>query len=464
VTAIPTIAEAATLIERRELSPTELIEATIARIEKFDPVLHSFVTPTLDRARREAAEATAEITAGRYRGPLHGIPYGLKDVFDTKGVLTAAQSRSLQGNIPTADSHAQERLRAQGAVLMGKNATWEHAHGGPSWDVLFEPARNPWNPDHTPAGSSSGSAAAVAIGMCMMAIGTDTGGSIRGPAAACGIAGIKPSFGRVSRRGAMANSPSQDHVGPLAWCVEDLAIVLQALAGHDPLDLASSPLPVPDYRAGLEGSIKGLRIGVPYGWFTEETTVNDETLAAFEASLSVLRELGAAIETVELPPLVDFEDTKKILALCELFSLHGEGLRNNPELYGANFRGRVIAGGLVPAEDYLRAQRVRTTLAAAVQTVLTRVDLLALPTAEPAGRLTPVPASSLFTKLAYNAAFSVSGNPALALCNGFAENGLPFSLQLVGRLFDETTILRVGHQYEKATPWRERRPAAGLQD
>ncbi|WP_116654820.1 amidase [Pelagibacterium sediminicola] len=462
MTAILTIAQAAELIEKRDVSPVELTEAAIARIEKYDGVLHSFVTPTLERARREAAAATAEIAAGYYRGPLHGIPYGLKDVFDTAGLLTAAQSRTLGGNVPATDSHAQERLQAAGAVLMGKNATWEHAHGGPSWDVLFPPACNPWNPEHSPAGSSSGSAAAVAAGLCMLAMGTDTGGSIRGPAAACGIAGIKPSFGRVSRRGAMPNSPSQDHVGPLAWCVEDLAIALNVLAGHDPLDPASSRMPVPDYRAGLDGSIKGLRIGVPYAWFTEESPVNDETLAAFEESLKVLRALGAGIETVRLPPLVDFEDTKKILALCELFSLHGSGLREHPELYGANFRGRVLAGGLVPAEDYLRAQRVRTTLAAAVQTVLTEVDLLALPTAEPAGKLTPVPASSLFTKLAFNAAFSVSGNPALALCNGFAVNGLPFSLQLVGRLFDEATILRVGHGYERATPWRGQRPTAGL--
>jgi aspartyl-tRNA(Asn)/glutamyl-tRNA(Gln) amidotransferase subunit A len=294
----------------------------------------------------------------------------------------------------------------------------------------------------------------------MLAIGSDTGGSIRGPAAACGIAGLKPTYGRVSRRGVMPNSPSQDHVGPLAWCVEDLAIVLQALAGHDPRDPASARVPVPDYRAGLSAPITGLRIGVPYHWFTEETRVDAATLAAFEAALEVLRGHGASVEPVILPPLVDFEDTKKILALCELFSLYGDGLRQRPDLYGANFRGRVIAGGLVRAEDYLRAQRKRTTLANAVQQALTRVDLLALPTAEPAGLLTPAPPSTLFTKLAYNAAFSVSGNPALALCNGFAENGLPFSLQLVGRLFDEATVLRVGHRYEASTPWRDERPTA----
>ncbi len=457
-----TIAEAAPLIERGELTPTELTEASIARLEKIDGVLHSFVTPTLDRARQEAAEATAEIKAGRYRGPLHGIPYSLKDVFDTRGVRTSAQSRMLEGNVPDADCHAQEMLRAAGAVLMGKTTTWEFAHGGPSWDVLAPPARNPWNTERTPAGSSSGAAAAVAAGLCLAAVGTDTGGSIRGPAAVCGIAGLKPTYGRVSQRGAMPNSPSQDHVGPLAWCVEDLAIVLQALAGHDPLDSATATLGVPDYRSQLGKPIAGLRIGVPYVWFTEETTVSAPTLTAFEAALAVLRDLGAIMVPVTLPPLVLYEDTKKIIALCELFSHYGEGLRQNPELHGENFRGRVIAGALVPAEDYLYAQRMRAYLGDAVQAVLHDADLLALPTSEPAGKLAPTPSSTLFTKLAYNAAFSVSGNPALSVCCGFDQDNMPLSLQLVGRLFDEETVLRAGHQYERTTPWRAKRPKFDL--
>lgn len=461
MTAPLTIAEAAPLIERGELTPTELTEASIARLEKIDGALHSFVTPTLDRARQEAAEATTEIKAGRYRGPLHGIPYSLKDVFNTRGVRTAAQSRMLADNVPDTDCHAQERLRAAGGVLMGKTTTWEFAHGGPSWDVLAPPAHNPWNTERTPAGSSSGAAAAVAAGLCLASIGTDTGGSIRGPAAACGVAGLKPTYGRVSRRGAMPNSPSQDHVGPLAWCVEDLAIVLQVLAGHDRFDSTTTALDVPDYRSQLGNPITGLRIGVPYAWFTEETTVGAPTLAAFEAALAVLRDLGAIVVPVTLPPLVLYEDTKKIIALCELFSHYGEGLRLNPELHGENFRGRVIAGALVPAEDYLHAQRMRACLADAVQVVLRDADLLALPTSEPAGKLVSTPPSALFTKLAYNAAFSVSGNPALSVCSGFDQDGMPLSLQLVGRLFDEGTVLRAGHQYERATPWRARRPNCG---
>ena len=454
-----TIAEASKLIAARKLSPVELTEACLARISKFDHLLDSFVTLTAERARVEAKAAEAAVMAGQPLGRLHGIPYCLKDIFETAGIRTTAMSRVLADHVPSRDAYCQEKMAAAGAVLLGKNATWEFAHGGPSWDILFPPARNPWNRDHSPAGSSSGSAAAVAAGFAPATLGSDTGGSIRGPAAACGIAGLKPTYGLVSRRGVLPNCFSHDHAGPLAWTSEDVAILMQVIAGHDPEDPASADVEIPDYVAALTGEVKGLVIGVPTSWLETELPSTPATNAAFEAALEVFRGLGATVRPVSLPPLQQFDDAKKTIAVAELFTIHGANLRARPDLFGASLRYRIIAGGLVRAEEYLQAQRLRTDLARAMQKVMASVDLLMLPTSEPAGKLEPIAPSSLFTKLSLTTPFNVGGNPALSVCSGFAENGLPFSLQIVGRLFDDATVLRAGDAYEKATTWRAKRPA-----
>lgn len=457
-----TIAEAARLIEARKLSPVELTDAYLTRIEALDDQLDSFVTLTAERARRAAKAAEAEIMASGPRSKLHGIPYCLKDIYDTAGIRTTAQSRQLADNVPTEDSVCTARLEAAGAVLLGKNATWEFAHGGPSWDVLFPPARNPWNRDHSPAGCSSGSAAAVAAGFAPATMGTDTGGSIRGPAAACGIAGLKPTYGRVSRRGVIPNCYSHDHAGPLAWTTQDVGLLMQVVAGHDPGDPGSIDRPVPDYAAALTGSVEGLVIGVPRNWLEQDAPPSPANAAAFEAALEVFRTMGAAVRDVALPALADYDAAKKTIAMAELFTLHGPDLRAHPDRFGASLRYRIIAGGLIRAEEYVRAMQFRTELARAMQQVMAGIDLLMLPTAEPAGRLEPVPPESLFTKTSYTTAFNVGGNPALSVCNGFNEAGLPFSLQIVGKLFDEPTVLRAGDAYENATPWRDRRPALSV--
>jgi aspartyl-tRNA(Asn)/glutamyl-tRNA(Gln) amidotransferase subunit A len=453
-----TIGEASRLIARRELSPVELTEAYLRRIETLDSQLDSFVTVTAERARAEARAAEAAIMAAGPRSRLHGIPYCLKDIFDTAGVRTTAMSKLLADNVPARDSRCQEMLAAAGGVLLGKNATWEFAHGGPSWDILFPPARNPWDRTCSPSGSSSGSAAAVAAGFSPATLGSDTGGSIRGPAAACGIAGLKPTYGLVSRRGVLPNCFSQDHAGPLAWTTEDVAILLQVIAGHDPEDPGSADVAIPDYSAALTRNVKGLVIGVPTQWLEKEAPPSPATMAAFEAALDVFRGLGATVQPVSLPPIEQFDDAKKILAISELFTIHAADLRKRPELFGASLRYRIIAGGLVRAEDYIQAMRLRSELARSLQAVLSTVDLLMLPTGEPARKLEPVHPSSLFTQPSLTAAFNVGGNPALSVCSGFDARGLPFSLQIVGRLFDETTVLRAGDAYEKATPWRDRRP------
>jgi aspartyl-tRNA(Asn)/glutamyl-tRNA(Gln) amidotransferase subunit A len=456
-----TIAEASRLIARGELSPVDLVEASLARIDAIDDRLCSFVTVTADKARSEARKAEAEIMRQGPRGPMHGIPYGLKDVFETAGVRTTGQSRLLADNIPTRDSSAQQRLHAAGGILLGKNTTWEFAIGGPSWDVVAPPAHNPWNLDHHPFGSSSGSAAAVAAGICPAAMGTDTGGSIRMPAAVCGIAGIKPTYGRVSRRGVLPNSFSNDHAGPLARTVEDAAILLNVVAGYDKGDPASVDEPVPDFSAVLTRDVDGLTVGVPYRWFEEEAPASKEVRSAFDVALGVFQSMGAKIRPIELPSLAEFDDPKKIIAMVELFSIYETALRTTPELLGSSFRFRVIGGALIRGEDFVQAMRMRTITASALQRVFKSVDLIMLPTAEPAGKLEPTPNSWQILFRNWTVPFNVGGNPALSVCSGFSSNGLPLSLQIAGRLFDEATVLRAGHAYEQATAWHKRRPVLG---
>jgi aspartyl-tRNA(Asn)/glutamyl-tRNA(Gln) amidotransferase subunit A len=457
-----TIVEAAELIAARRLSPVALVETYLARIAALNDQLDSFVTVTAERARGDAQKAEAAVITSGPRGPLHGIPYCLKDIFDVAGVRTTAQSRLLASNFPVEDSFCTAKLEAAGTILLGKNATFEFAHGGPSWDVLFPPARNPWNTDHSPAGSSSGSAVAVAAGLAPMSLGTDTGGSIRSPAAACGVAGLKPTYGRVSRRGIVPNCFSHDHAGPLAWTSRDVALIMTVIAGHDPRDPSSAAREVPDYVAALTGNVEGLVIGVPWRWLEDELPPSPATRAAFDAALGVFSGLGAKIHEVSLRPILDYHTTMKVIAVSELFAIHGHDLRSRPELFGESLRYRIIAGGLVRAEEYLLALRARTDLARATQDAMAKVDVVMLPTSEPAERLQPEHPASTFSRPSYTSPFSVAGNPALSVCSGFDEAGLPFSLQIVGRLFDEATVLRAGDAYERATPWRERRPELAL--
>lgn len=454
-----TLAEASRLIAAKALSPIELTQACLDRHASVDHVLHSVITPTPELALRDAKQAEIDILREGPRSPLHGVPYTLKDIFETAGIRTTAQSRSLADYVPATDCHVQARLAAAGGVLIGKTTTWEFAHGGPSWDVLAPPACNPWKPSRHPAGSSSGSAVAVAAGLCLATMGSDTGGSIRQPAAVCGIAGIKPTYGRVSRRGALPNCFSHDHVGPLAWNCEDLAILLNLIAGYDFLDPGSANEPVPtDYRQSMSGHLQGLKIGVPWQWIDEQAPISATNRQALCDALMVMQDLGACITTVTLPPLIEFNDSKRVIAMAELFSIHQHTLRARPDLLGSSLRFRILGGALLRAEDYVQAMRLRARLAAATQRVMRQVDLLVLPCNEPAGLLQAGNPESLFESLSYTAPFNVSGNPALSVCNGFDAEGMPLSLQIVGRLFDEATVLRAGDAYERATPWRQRRP------
>jgi aspartyl-tRNA(Asn)/glutamyl-tRNA(Gln) amidotransferase subunit A len=454
-----TIAEAARLIEQKRLSPVELTTALIRRTEALDPQLNAYLLLTADRALDQARQAEREITAGHYRGAMHGIPFGLKDIYSTAEIRTTGHSRICLDMVPSVDATTVRKLYEAGAVLTGKLATHEFAHGGPSFDLPWPPARNPWNREHFTGGSSSGSGAAVAARFVPAALGSDTGGSIRGPAAFCGIVGLKPTYGLVSRYGVYANSFSFDHAGPMTWTVEDCAIVLQAIAGHDPNDPASANRPVPDYRAALSGDIKGLRIGIVRHLHADDCAVTPEVNAALEEAFAVLRSLGTTLGEVRLRPAQDYYDVKVTVAESELLAVHEQALRTRPSDFGEDFLGRVLPAVMISGRDYVQAQRERRRMLAEMAPVYANYDVLVTATAgAPAPRLGTWRTIEFWKRASLTTPFNVTGGPALAQCIGFSSGGLPLSMQVVGRPFDDATVLRVAHAYEKATPWRTIRP------
>ncbi|MBI4182680.1 MAG: amidase [Proteobacteria bacterium] len=454
-----TIAEAGRLLAAKELSPVDLVEASLARIEAVDAKLHSFITVTAEAARSAARAAEAEIARGGRRGPLHGIPLGLKDVFATAGVRTTAHSRLLIDNVPDADADAVARLRRAGAILLGKHATHEFTYGGVAFDLPWPPARNPWNLEHDPGGSSSGSGAAVAAGLVAGALGTDTGGSVRNPAAHCGVVGLKPTFGRVSRRGVILNSYSLDQCGPLARTVEDCALLLQAIAGYDPDDPASADRPVPDYRALLAGDVRGLRVGLVRHFFEADLPASAEVRRAMEEAVGVIAGLGAELHEVTLPPLPEFAACKVAIQLPEIYAVHEEWLATRREAYGRSFLSRILPGAGARAVDYVRARQRRDELVRRTETAMAEVDLLVTPAlVAPAARLEAAAGITNLNRVEITVPFSLTGQPAIAVPMGFSAGGLPLSMQIAGRAFDEAAVLRLAHAYERATPWHRMRP------
>ena len=454
-----TIAEAAERIASRSMSPTELTRAYLDRITALEPQLNAFITLTAERAMDSARKAEADVAAGRLRGPLQGIPFGLKDLYATAGILTTGHSRICQTNVPALNAATVDRLYDAGALLMGKLSTCEFAHGAPSFDAPWPPARNPWHLEHFTGGSSSGSGAAVAAGFLPMAMGSDTGGSVRIPAAMCGTVGLKPTYGLVSRFGVMPNSFSFDHCGPLTWTVEDCAIVMGALAGYDSRDPSSVDRSPVDYRSALKGDIRGMRIGVVRHFWEEDLKIDPEAAAAMDAALDVLRGLGATVETVRMRPCQDYTDIKVVIAGTEIFSVHQGNLMNRAHDYGANFLVQSLAGCLFQSAEYVQAQRERRKVLEEMEAIYAKYDVLVTASSAPAPRLDHYSTLNAWIKPNIQTVFSVTAGPALAMCNGYSKSGMPLSMQLAGRPFDEATVLRVAHAYEKATPWRSRRPA-----
>ncbi len=453
-----TIADADRLIERRQLSPVELTQAFLDRIAAIDPQLNAYLLVTAEQALAQARAAEAEIAAGSYRGPMHGIPFALKDIYCTRGIRTTGHSRTRADYVPDFDATTVRKLADAGAVLLGKLATHEFAHGGPSFDLPWPPARNPWNREHMTGGSSSGSGAGVAAGLMMGSLGSDTGGSIRNPAALCGLVGLKPTYGLVSRFGVYTNSFSYDTAGPMTWTAEDCAILLQAIAGHDPHDPASATHAVPDYRAALTGSIKGLRVGVLRYQFEEDVPVAPVVKAAMEAALDVLRELGATLEDARIRPARDYYDVKITGAESELYSVHEPVLCRRLADFGEDFLGRSLGALLITGADVVAASRERRRMIAEVQPLYARYDVLVTASPGPAARLDSWRTLNFWTKGSLTTPFNVLGGPALAQCIGYTPEGLPLSMQVVGRPFDDATVLRVAQAYEAATPWRAHRP------
>ena len=452
------VTEASRLIQQRRLSPVELTRAFLDRIETFDPQLNAYLLVTAERALEQAREAEAEIGAGRYRGPMHGIPFALKDIYCTAGIRTTGHSRTRMDYVPGFDATTVTKLYESGAVLLGKLSTHEFAHGGPSFDLPWPAARNPWNREHFTGGSSSGSGASVAAGLAPASLGSDTGGSIRNPSALCGLVGLKPTYGLVSRAGVYTNSFSFDHAGPMTWTVEDCAIVLQAIAGHDPRDPASALRSVPDYRANLGAGVKGLRIGVLRHSYEEDVPVAGSVKAALDQAYDVLRGLGAIIEDARIRPAADYHAVKITGAESELFAVHEPVLRQRLNDFGADFLGRALGALFIGGADYMQASRQRRVMIAEMAPLYDRFDVLVTAGPGPAARLDSWRTLNFWKNNSVTTPFNVTGGPALVQCIGFTDDGLPLSMQVVGRPFADAMVLRVAKAYEDATPWKSRRP------
>jgi aspartyl-tRNA(Asn)/glutamyl-tRNA(Gln) amidotransferase subunit A len=454
-----TIAEAARLIEKRELSPVELVDSRLDRIARLDDRLHSFIRVLAQEARAAARAAEAEIAAGKYRGPLHGIPIGLKDIYETAGVATTGHSKVMQDHVPKADAFSVKKLRDAGAIIMGKLATHEFALGGPSFDLPWPPARNPWDTSRFTGGSSSGTGASVAAGLVLGGTGSDTGGSIRGPAAYCGLAGIKPTYGLISRAGILPLAFSLDHAGPLAWTAEDNAILLQAMAGHDPADPGSAKVPIPDYRAALGRDVKGLRIGLVRHFYERDNEANAATRTAIAGAAKTLESLGCSVRELTLSPLADWAACGMAIMQPEAYAIHEANLRTRFTDYGEIFRDRMALAGLVTGADYVQALRRRRELVAELDRAMADLDLLITASApSEAPPIDDVPKFAILERPSLTIAFNVTGSPAMSVCCGFTDTGLPLSFQIVGKRFDDASVLRAAHAYEQATPWRDRRP------
>jgi aspartyl-tRNA(Asn)/glutamyl-tRNA(Gln) amidotransferase subunit A len=453
------IAEAGAALRAGDVTSHALTEAALGQIAELDPLVHAFVLLTAERALADAERADADFAAGLDHGPMHGIPYALKDIYCTAGIRTTCHSNLLRDNVPAADSVVQEKLAAGGGVLLGKLGTFEFAIGGPSFDLPFPPARNPWNLDHFTGGSSSGSAAAVAAGMMRMALGSDTGGSIRGPAAFCGTVGLKPTYGRVSRRGVYPLAFTLDHCGPLSRTVLDTALTMQVIAGYDPLDPASADVPVPDFTAGIGSDLAGLRIGYTRKFFIENPVLSPEVTRALDATAEQMAALGAVVEEVDMPAFELFDACNRTILFAEAYAIHEADLKTRPHAYGRYAYQHLVSGAVLSAGDVMQAQRLRRELTAAVNGLFTTYDALLAPNA-----LDTAAAFSSFGPDAGRWAgiltgpFNTTGHPALALPIGFAANGLPLSAQIVGRPFDEPTVLRIGAAYEAVAGVVERRP------
>ena len=456
--------ELSKLVASKEVSPVEIIDAHLERIDATEGVLNSFITLLPEQAREAARRAEAQVQRGNYLGPLHGIPVGLKDLFNTAGVRTTSGSRIFDTFVPEQDCTVAARFQQAGAILLGKLNMHQFAYGPTGENPDYGHMHNPWDPELVSGGSSGGSGSATAAGQCTITMGSDTGGSVRIPAALCGIVGLKPTYGRVSRHGLTPLSWSLDHPGPMVRTVEDAALTMNAIAGYDPGDVASAREDVPDYTESLTGDVRGLRIGVPTEYF--EAPLDPEVAKVVRDALEVLEGLGASVTPVSFPMFELSQAISGAILMSEAAAYHRDLLAKEGHNLYPPVRLRLEGGLFVSAADYLKAQQGRAIFDREVRKLLEQVDLLAGPT-EPvtaptllapevqAGEIT-VDTTAALTQ--YTRPYNITGSPAISVPCGFSASGLPIGLQLAGRAFDESTVLRAAHAYEQATQWRNRRP------
>ena len=452
------------LVQNKEISPVEIIEAHLTRIDATEPVLNSFITLLADEARGAALQAEKDIQAGRYKGPLHGIPVALKDLYDTGGVRTTSGSRIFDNFIPTEDCTVAAKFQQAGAILVGKLNMHPFAYGPTGENLDYGHMHNPWNPDMVTGGSSGGSGSAAAAGQCTITTGSDTGGSIRIPAALCGIVGLKPTYGLVSRHGLTPLSWSLDHPGPMTRTVEDAAITMNVIAGHDPKDVASAKVDIPDYTSALSGDIKGLRIGIVKEYF--ETPLDPQVRKAVMDAIGLLESMGAEVKEVSYPMFNQSQAISSTVLMSEATAYHRDLLEKDGHQIYEPVRQRLEAGLFISAAEYLRAQQARTIFDNQGRRLLDDVDLLAGPTE-------PVTAPRIMASKVmageqevgvvgaltqYTRPYNINGFPAISVPCGFSDENMPIGLQLAGKPFDELTVLRAAHAYEQATDWHTRRP------
>ena len=447
------------LLRRKSLSPVELLEQALARIAKLNPRLNAFITVTADQAMAQARQAEAEIINGDWRGPLHGVPIGLKDIIDTAGIPTTAASALFKDRVPAEDAEVVVRLRNAGAVVIGKQNLHEFAYGGSSIISYFGEVHNPWTLEHIAGGSSGGSAAAVAAGLGFGAIGSDTAGSIREPASQCGVVGLKPTYGRVSARGVIPLAPSFDHVGPIAACVADAAVILEAIAGFDQKDPTSADVPAGSYVKALGEETRSLRIGVPRRFFFDE--LDPEVASAMEHALLGLASLTAGVRDIEF----DFVPTERTLQGAESWGYHAEFVARSPQLYQPETLRRIKTGATVDAAEIARRRQLLAKFRSEIDRTFQDVDVLVTPA-------TPIPAPTIaelkqdpdslrqreLVLLRNTRPFNVWGLPAISLPCGFTDSGLPIGLQIAGPHWAEARVLQLAHAYEQATAWHKRTP------
>jgi aspartyl-tRNA(Asn)/glutamyl-tRNA(Gln) amidotransferase subunit A len=459
-----TIKELGQKFRSGELSPVEWTTQTLQRIERLQPKLNAYITVTAEHALAQARQAETELRAGKDRGPLHGIPYAAKDLFYTKGILTTVGSKILGDFVPDFDATLIEKLTASGAVLIGKAGLHEWAYGITSDNPHFGSIRNPWDPTRIPGGSSGGSASALAAGMCSFSLGSDTGGSIRIPASLCGLAGLKGTFGRVSRHGVFPLGHTLDHAGPFGLTVEDAYNAYAAMRGGDANDDSCVERPFRQAVFATEPSLKGIKIGVPRNFYFE--ALEPDVESAVRKALDVLAGLGAAMVEITVPDINEANAVARVILLAEAASVHRRRLRDRPEDLGADVRALFEQGAMVTAADYLDAQRWRRGFNAAFSRLLGEVDVIATPTipiiAAKIGQMdVEIGGETHNVRLAttrFMRALNLTGLPLLSVPCGFSQSNMPIGLQLIGRVWEEEALCEVGHAYERATDWHSRKP------